>query len=484
MERKRIVFVVLPLILILAAILPASAASTTKTLSTNFTLVNLGTGAANGINSYYKPDGTSWRADETFSIPTVGGQAVFRQYLDGTLPAGTGSVVVSSDQALGSVVQILARGQTPSSGAYVGVVAGSTSTFLPLVARHGTSASGTVNSVVTIQNTSSAASDVLVTFYNASDGQQKYQKTISALAASASSQYDLETETNLGENWFGSAVVTAQASGGQVTAVSSMFMGADTMQVVNSFVQSAPTTSWIVPQFIVRLTNGLSSPVTVQNVSGSPIAANAVTLACKVASNSPSATPATINLTNATAIGNNQSYSWNPVVDTTNFPTANWQGSCLVTAPANVVTFIQNRFIGQSRADSYQALPANGTDKKVIVPLVAKRLTNGFATAVVIANLNPNAAATVSLSYKPAAESPSQATLDVASVSIPAGGNLVQNQRVVYSPSDPSTVNLPDNWQGTLTVTSTDQPINAYVQLDFLGQPGDPYMTHNAFTQP
>ena len=85
------------------------------------------------------------------------------------------------------------------------------------------------------------------------------------------------------------------------------------------------------------------------------------------------------------------------------------------------------------------------------------------------------------LSYLPSSESASQATLELDKV-ISAGSSLIQNQRVDSSNSQG--VNLPDGWQGTLTVTSSDQPINGVVQLDFLGMGGDPYMTHNIFTKP
>ena len=116
--------------LALVSVVVASAASTSKTLSTNFTLVNLTNGANTANISYYKPDGSQWRTPEVKTFTTLGEQAIDRQYTDAALSAGSGSVVVGGQGALGAVVQIRALNQTPTSGAYSGAtVAHPASTF-------------------------------------------------------------------------------------------------------------------------------------------------------------------------------------------------------------------------------------------------------------------------------------------------------------------------------------------------------------------
>ena len=137
-SKTRIVSaIVLAVALALVASASSLAQSTTKQLSTNFTLVNLGSAAANGTITYYRPNGTVW-GSENFTIPGNGGQAIFRQYATSGNPgnpgltSGAGSVVVTADQPLGAVVQILARDQNPtSSGAYAGLSAGDSSFFVP-----------------------------------------------------------------------------------------------------------------------------------------------------------------------------------------------------------------------------------------------------------------------------------------------------------------------------------------------------------------
>ena len=55
----------------------------------------------------------------------------------------------------------------------------------------------------------------------------------------------------LSANWFGSAVVRATTAGGEVTAVSNFFLGADTMQTFNGFTSTG--TKWVAPLFTSRL---------------------------------------------------------------------------------------------------------------------------------------------------------------------------------------------------------------------------------------
>ena len=265
----------LVLALVLTTILPGMAASTTKSLSTNFTVVNLGGGVANGVVSYVKSDGTPWKADDTFTIDNPGGQAAFKQYFDNNLSAGQGSGVVSSDQPLGAVVQIQARPpQVPSMGAYIGMSAGAASEYVPLVLRRLVGASGVGNSQIIVQNAGSSATGVTIRIVKP-DGTTQYDKPVASLAAGASYVYDLddEADANIPAGFVGSAVVSA-AAGGQVAVVSNLFTGANGLMTFNAF--SSPGQSWLVPQFSSRLDNNLSTPVAIQNLSGGPLAAGAI----------------------------------------------------------------------------------------------------------------------------------------------------------------------------------------------------------------
>jgi hypothetical protein len=469
---------------VLLVSVPVFAQSSTKSFSTNFTLVNLGPAAATGMVQYIKSDGTAWRADESFALDPLGGQAIFRQYTAGGLgyiaDAGQGSAVVSADQPLGGVVQILARGQSPTtSGAYSGFSAGDSSFYVPLVARKLGTASGEANSQIVVQNTGSSGVTVEIRMIGPT-GASVYLKQGVAIAAGASYMYDLaiESATNVPNGWYGSAVVSVVGAG-EVAVVSNFFTG-DAMQTFNAFGAGDPGQKWYVPLFTSRLPNTLSTPIAVQNLSGGTIAANGVTVTCTP---DPTASGASsFTLKNTSQILNSAAYYFNPVVDNT-IP-ANWYGSCVVDATANVVVFVQMRFIATGEAAAYEGIRAGGTDAKVIIPLVAKRLPNGFATAVTIQNLS-STGATVKLTYTPSADyAGSQTPLVIQSTSIAGNASLIQNHRVETSISG---INLPDGWFGTLVVES-NQPVSAFVQLTFLrnvnpGLPqGDNFMAHNAFT--
>jgi len=492
-SKVRIVLAV-ALAVVLALVVSASslAQSTTKQLSTNFTLVNFGSGTATGTISYIKQDGTPW-GSESFSIPGNGGQGIFRQYFppgsagNPNLSSGAGSVMVMSDQPLGAVVQIQARNQNPTSnGAYSGFSAGAPSFYVPLVAKNLGTASGTGNSQIVVQNTGGSPTTVQFQFIG---GGSTYTYTSPNIAPNASFTCDLTTTcgTSAGvpNNWVGSAVVSATASGGTIAVVSNFFTG-NALQTFNAFSVTSPKTKWFVPLFTSRLPNSLSTPITVQNLSGSTIAANGIQVACTPDASATGFAPFT--KTNSAPVNNNESFFLNPVTDTS-IPTG-FAGSCVITASANVVAFVQMRFVATGEAAAYEAIPDGGTDTKVIVPLVAKRLSNGFSSVVTIQNLSNSTTANVTLTYTPSPEyiaGGGSAVPVTVNVNIPANASVIQNHRLQSGVN--AVTALPDGWVGTLTASS-NTPINAFVQLTFLksinpGLPGgDNFMAHNAFTQP
>lgn len=476
----------------------AQAASTTKTLSTNFTVVNLSPDEANVAASYYKESdaagvgGASWVADagnSSFKLTGNGGQKIVRQYVDNTLTPGRGGVILSSDKPLGAIVQILVRttGVAATSGAYSALSTPADTFFVPLVSRRGSSASGTANSQIIIQNANTtAAASVNVAF---SGG---FSKAVT-VAPGASYYYDLDDEAGLAEGYFGSAVVSAGA-GGQIVVVSNFFTGPDGLQTFNAFPATSKGTTWRVPLFVSRIPNGLSTLAAIQNLSGVEMAIGAVSLSCIGDKLYNGGTSADFTATNANAVANNGTYYFSPVSQAT-LPN-NWVGACTLTAPGDVVSFVQMRYVGgsgplfnPSNSAAYEALNASGTNKRVFVPLVAKRLSNGFATNATIQNLS-NVTATLSLTYKPAAEyiaaGGSNADILVGPYAVAPGGSLLQNHRNPGNGGTGNNVhNLPEEWLGTLVVTS-DQPIDGFVQLTYINNPlpaGDTFQAHNVFTQ-
>lgn len=492
---KRFFFVAISILVVLAMVNgSAFAAATAKQLSTNFTLVNLGTAPA-AVEISYKTDsasgGTNWQGvspnNVSFTLAENGGQNQIRQYSDNTMVSGSGSAVVSSSQQLAAVVQIQARNQTPSNGAYIGVSQGSDTFYIPLVSRHGISASGLVNSQIIIQNAGTSGDVVAHVELIPISG---YTATVSKdipIAQGISYYYDLETEAQLpSTGWFGSAIVSTTTTGGSLVVVSNLFSGPDGLQTYNAFPKESLTDKWMVPIFTSQLSNGLSTVVTIQNL-GADLAMNDIHLDCKV----DGSDTVTLSKTNPDIIKKNAGYSFNPV-NSAAYPVG-WFGSCVVTAPtgSQIVAFVQMRVVGRSVANvaAYEAISGAQTSKSIFVPLVAQHLTNGFATVVNIANLAdvPN---TVHLEYIPSSKECTVAGCDkngdgivngndvrTYDETIPASGGIQRSHRFGTE--------LPDGWIGTLKVTSTSNlPIGGIVQLtNYIDQPGDTLMAHDAFAQ-
>ena len=410
---------------------------------------------------------------------------------------GRGSVVVSSTERLGGIVQIHARNQTPSQGAYIGLQQGSSKFYVPIAARRKTTASGLANSQIIIQNADSTSFNVTVDLIL--ESAITYTKTINNLAPGVSFYYDLEEETNLPDNWIGSAVVTAGSSG-KLSVVSNLFLGPDGLQTFNAFPVESAGTKWVAPLFFVRLANGLSTTLTVQNISGAPIAAAGVALDCTKDTTIFPDGPVTIAVSNPAEIPNNASYSFNPVTDSVMFPYSPWGGSCRIdSGSANTVVYLQMRFVGVAFAGvgAYEAIREGTTDRTMVVPLVAKRLSNGFASVVTIQNMNFTGSAIVNLHYVPSSiECPvaicdrnsdgvvnASDAVDIGPFTILAGASLQRNHRLGGGPAAETA--LPDGWVGSLFVTSSDSPIHGMVQLtNYLVFTGDTLMAHNAFTIP
>lgn len=488
----RSVMVAVSLMVMITMMVSAAPTSqaTTKQLSTNYSLVNLGSQDAAVTVAYYKDDGTSWVTDSGnsgFTIPKDFGQKSVAQYFDGTMSSGKGSAVISSSAALGGVVQIQARGQTPSSGAYSAITAPSNKYYVPLVQSRKVTASGTSNAQIVIQNTDTTnAQTVTVDFIPSKnlDGSMNgntWSNPGISVKPGSTFYYDLSTETNLNSNWTGAAVVNA-AAGKTIAVVATLFAGPNTLTTYNAFPQESIGKNWAIPQFVSRLaSNKLSTSVNVQNL-GASLGVGEMVMDCVAASGF---TPATFSVSNTTVVDTNQGYAFNPVADLVNIP-SNWSGACSITSTQDVVAVITLRRPGVSDdASAYEAFNKDQSkNPKVVFPLVSKRQDNGFATNAIVQNLGQGTA-TVKLTYTPAAGYAGAAASSPFYRTIIAGGNLSQNLRFGEVPE------VPDKWNGTLVVESVAQdgnavqPLVGYVQLTNINAlPGDTSMAHDAFTLP
>ena len=506
MIHRKTILAAAALLAALAAGAPqtANAKSTDKQLSTNFTLVNLDKDhAAGGAISYLLESGAIWPGVSTgnlsFILQPNGGSIQIKQYFDPTMEAGRGSVVIAAERPVGAIVQIQARGQTPTQGAYTGFLEGHSVFYVPLVARRRFTLNGIGNSQIIIQNSDSQPVTVTVDLVPNAGTTGSYTRTVVDIPPGVSYYYDVADETNLPEDWIGSAVVTALDSR-KISVVSNFFQGPDILQTFNAFPEEALGPEWIVPIFFSRLSNGLNSVITVQNIGPGEIAAGALAMHCRTIWNN---TPAELSFTNPTAIAVNGSYSFNPIGDAPLYP-VDWVGTCeLEAAGARLAAIVQLRYYnspgGVVGASAYEAVRAGGTDRVMFVPLVAKVLPNGFASVVGIRNLGA-AQTALRLVYIPATNGNCPVsscdinhdgkvdgadTIYIEGLVIPGGSSLQRNHRLGTGTDSPEAENgLPNDWEGSLRIESSSQPIDGYVQLTYYKNvSGDQFMAHRVFTR-
>lgn len=479
----RVTILLISLALGLMLTISVLGASTLKTLSTNFTLVNLGSEPAEVTIDYYLENGTLWNGSSytTANVPADGGQVIIRQYFD-TLDEGRGSVVASAGQKLGAVAQILARGQTPTSGAYSGWQEGYSKVYVPLVFKNLGTASGTSNTQIMIQNTATCGGcsvTVNINFIAAGGSPATFTKNNVVIQPGATFYYDIEGETNLNNGWYGSAEV--DAGSGKVAVVVNLFLGDNGLQTYNGFPQETIGTGWAIPLFTSRCCGqNLNTPVAVQNLSGAIIPIDGVTLDCTGA-----AGKADFTKKNTSSIPNKGSYFFNPVTDGT-IPN-DWYGSCTIdSGSSNVAVFVQMRKPGFSdETGAFEAFRTNITDNMVFVPLAAKQLPTA-STAITLQNLG-SVDAKVKLTYKRSPECLVGNATYTYIDTIPAnGGQLIQNLRQGSTRPE-----IPAGWYGTLKVEddpgepTAAQPIVGFVQItDITGSLGDTLLVHNGFGPP
>lgn len=478
-----------------------NGAATAKTLSTTFTLANMGSQEAQVNISYLTSGGAAWPADPentTFTLAANGGQKQIRNYFDTTMTAGQGSAVISSSQPLAAITLMLARGYpTATSGGYEGIGVGGYQNYVPLIMKNRYTANGLANNQLIIQNLDSNPLFVKVEFVPAPGlGFSPATKTFTiSIATGVSLYYDLSTETLLADGWIGSAKITALTAGdvsGKIGVISNLFIGPDLLYTVNGFPETSVKTKWHVPYYSSKLVNGQNTSVSVQNLSGGELAIGELKLDCVADSVSAVSTP--IHLQNTVSIPSNALFEFNSASLSEGNSPSGWHGSCAVTTTGgnkNLVVAVFVRHINNPNnggGSGFMGIPDPSSEevikyKTLTLPYLNKRLANGVATVISVANLGTSEA-TVTLTYKASQEySGDPQLLVIPNVKIQPGEALARNYRMTGS--DPiSEPGLPDTWFGSLTITS-DQPVQAYTFVtNYLNALGDTYFGFNGFPLP
>jgi len=181
--------------------------------TTTYSVMNVGSGSATVVATYYNPDGTiPGGSGATHTLPVNGRLDVTAgQSPDGPLPTNwSGSVVLSSDQDIVAAARTKYTGrmnayennlgQTPGteSSAYEAFNSGSTSLYFPIVVRVKRAATPTIAQLATrftVQNTSASPATVYLNFRNFDN--TTYAPVIVTLNGYGSKTWDTAVDADL-----------------------------------------------------------------------------------------------------------------------------------------------------------------------------------------------------------------------------------------------------------------------------------------------
>jgi len=213
MKRLYILF---SIALLVAVVMPMTVAAQI-TYNSGFQVQNLDlNNIANIVITFYNQDG-SIAASVSDTIPAGGSKTYFP--LEAVREGFNGSVVISSDQDIRAIVNVLGNGLAYGAS-YGGFTAGATTVYVPLLMKENSG----YNTWFNVQNVGSAATNVNVTY---SDG---VTASCNNLQPGAACTFNQATEPHA-SRWVGSAIVTAS----QPVAVTVMEVGPTTLFAYSGF---------------------------------------------------------------------------------------------------------------------------------------------------------------------------------------------------------------------------------------------------------
>jgi hypothetical protein len=356
--------VVLALVLVLAMLVGGQAFAQGKfSYQSGFQVQNLESQTATVVITYYKQDGgVDTTTNDT--IPANGSKTYFP--IDAA-SGFNGSVVVSSDREVGSVVNILGSGGSNAAASYVGTSQGSTSVQLPLLMQDNSGFDTWFN----VQNTGSSTANINIAY---SDG----ESATASIPVGASKTF-FQASENHSAKVFSAVIESDQPVAAAVVEESSTVMFAysgftggatnPVMPLVN-----ANNANYITGIQILN-SGGSASDVT---VSYTPSSAGT---ACTETQNIPAGQSKTFALA-AFANGANSTCTGG----------AKFVGSATVTANSSSqpLTAIVNQLLPGANGEAYGSFDPAAAGTTVVLPLVMDR-NSGFFTGFNLLNVGSSA---------------------------------------------------------------------------------------------
>jgi len=371
-------FVTLVVVLLALAIPLSASAQGGITYTAGFQLQNLSATPATVLIDFYdqagnQPTGSSVQD----TIPANGSKTYFPL---NSVPAGfNGSAVVSSDQALASITNILGN-NSQRGDSYGGFVAGAQTVNLPLIMKGNFG----YNTWFNVQNTGTTDANVVVTY---KPGTCTETKTVKP---NASQTFDQSATSCLAAGFVGAATVTSNTP----VAVVVMEVGATNLLAYGGFADAS--TNPIMPLVSsnyyksgtgiqIQNTGAQASSVTISFTPSNGFPGNA----CSETHNVPAGESVTFGYTNS-QLPAGCGGQGTGVSDTVN---GGFVGSAAVTANSTsmpLVAIVNQVNRGGANASSYNAInPASATNK-VSLPLIMDR-NFGYFTGFSIVNVGAQA---------------------------------------------------------------------------------------------
>jgi len=346
---------------------PARAQS--RTFSTGFQIQNLSTSQANVTISFY-PEGSGTPLAPVSTTVTASSSKTYATLPSAVTAGFSGAAVISADQKVAAIVNVVSPDLSLSFGgaAYSGFTAGAHTASLPVVFKNYFN----FNTFYNIQNVSSSAASVTVTYSN---GTTEGPFTIQPGSAR---RYDQSTLAGLPNNFFGSATVTSN----QDIVATVIEVGPTTLLGYNAF--TGGSTNPVFP--LVNTNNfGFQTGIGIQNTGAS---STSVTV-----SYTPSAAGAACTETQTIPAHSSAAFAINAFVSSIAGENcangAAFVGSAKVTgntASMPLVAIVNQLNSSSNKGGSYDGFDSSSATSKVVFPLIQDRFF-GYFTGFSIMNV-------------------------------------------------------------------------------------------------
>ena len=449
---KKLFWIVLTSVVLLSLIGSSALAQgiNTGTGKTNIFMQNLGAGNAQVTVKFYKEDTGALDWDYTLpnAIPPKGAANLL--YPNFQVPDNwAGAAELASTEPIAAIVNMFWDGNS-TAAAYSGIDAPATEAFLPNLLKRASR-----QTRVTVQNTEAAQASIVMKFYNR-NGQETGTKN-DTIPAKAEKTYNLD---NVAEANFdatagtGSLYITSNTKVAVMASIhypdgSAAYSGVsrgDTVLWVPGVFRRQVSGNWtIYSATIIQNLGAAAANITVDMIGKAPLISTSFTDVIQ---------PKASYGINTIAQGTMPADKWNDAIAALG---QNWNGTIKVTCtngqPLAGVSLYFNKGIVADLA-AYEAIRnSDATTNALSMPAVYRKMAVPQWSTTLVQNLD-NAQATINVKFFKGDGTQAGAVAGY-NVNIPANGSVGLNLKQTVNLPQQALIDLGDNFNGAMYVTST-----------------------------